>query len=238
MATRPHHITRKELRQPDEFVSFVDQAGEWIAHNLGRVILGVIALLVLIGAIVGLRFYLDRQKQAAAESFYQAIVSFNRRDYKTGTREFADLAAAHPHTSLGRLARFYVANGLLAQKENAQARDTLQQYLSEEDRPAFREMALMQLGVVYENLRNYPEARKSYERAAALNGPEKGRAERNAARVMVRAGDKTGAIAAYRNFLSENPYSPERAEVIEALAQLGASAMPSTPVKKSTASEK
>ncbi len=226
MATRPYHITRKELRQPDEFVSFVDQAGEWIAHNLVRVIFGVIALLVLIGALVGIRFYLDSQKQAAAESFYQAIVSFDHRDYKTGTQQFADLAAAHPHTSLGRLARFYFANGLLAQKEDTQARDTLQQYLAEEDSPAFREMALMQLGVVYENLGNYPEARKSYERAAALNGPEKGRAERNVARVMVRAGDKAGAIAAYRNFISENPYSPDRAEVIEALAQLGAGTTP------------
>lgn len=232
MATRPHHITRKELRQPDEFIGFVDRAGNWIADNLSRVILGAVAILIVIVAIVGVRFYLAGQQQAAAEAFYQAIVSFDHRDYKTATRQFTALSANYPHTSLGRLARFYIANGLLAQKQYAQARDALEQYLSEEDRPAFREMALMQLGVVYENLGNFPEARKAYERAAALNGPEKGRAERNAARVMVKAGDKAGAIAAYRSFLSENPYSPDRAEVIEALAQLGAAPTTAAPSSK------
>jgi tetratricopeptide (TPR) repeat protein len=240
MATRPYHITRKELRQPDEFISFVDQAGDWIANNLSGVILGAVAVLIVIIAIVGVRFYLANQQQAAAEGFYQAIVSFDHRDYKTATQQFIALNTKYPHTSLGRLARFYVGNGLLAQKENAQARDALQQYLGEEDRPAFREMALMQLGVAYENLGNYPEARRAYERAAALNGPEKGRAERNAARVMVKAGDKAGAIAVYRSYLSENPYAPERAQVIEALAQLGAGPAASTnptAMRKSTPSK-
>ena len=53
----PHHLSRKELRQPAEFVTLVDSAGDYIANHLGRVISGAIGLLALILVIVGVRFY-------------------------------------------------------------------------------------------------------------------------------------------------------------------------------------
>jgi hypothetical protein len=35
-------------------------------------------------------------------------------------------------------------------------------------------------------------------------------------------GDKTGAIAVWRSFLAENPFSPERGTIIDSLAAQGA----------------
>ena len=221
MATRPHHLNRKELRQPDEFVTFVDQAGDWIVNNLVRAIIAAIAVVIVIVAAVGIHFYIDGRERAAAAQYYRALETLDSHDYKAAAQQFSTLASGYPHTGPGRLARFYVGNALLAENQNAPARDAFQRYLDGEDRPIFREMALMQLGVANENLGNFSAARQNYQQAAALNGPEKGRAERNGARVMLHVGDKAGAISAYQTFLRENPFSPERGEVSEELAALG-----------------
>lgn len=217
----PHRLSRKELRKPDEFVTFVDAAGDYIVSHLGRVIIGVITLLALILVIVGLRFYLSYQDRQIAEAFYQASTAYDRKEYASARSQFAALAAAHPHSSLGRLATLYIGNAYLADNEAKQARDALQKYLSADDRPAFREMALMQLGVADEEVEDLAGARKAYEEAAAMKGPEQGRAELNVARLLVRQGDKPAAIAAYQRFLRESPFSQERGEVVDALAQLG-----------------
>src|ERR1700730_4893022 len=192
MATtpHPHRLSRKELRQPDEFITFVEAAGDYIASNLKLVIIGAVGLLALIVIGVGVRFYLSSQDRALAEAFYQAASAYDQKDYVHAQSQFAALAKAHPSSSLGRLARFYVANIYLTSQQPAKARDELQKYLAANDRPAFREMALMQLGIANEELGDYTAARKAYEQAAAMKGPEQGRAELNVARLLGRAGDK------------------------------------------------
>jgi len=217
----PHHLSRKELRQPDEFVTLVDSAGDYVANHLGRVIIGVIGLLALILMIVGVRFYFNYQDRQIAEAFYQASTAFDHKEYARARSQFAALAEAHPRSSLGRLSMFYLGNAYMADNEAKPARDAFQKYLAADDRPAFREMALMQLGVADENLADFTGARKAYEDAAAMKGPEQGRAELDVARLLARQGDKPAAIAAYQRFLRENPFSQDRGDVIDALAQLG-----------------
>ncbi|MGH7877995.1 MAG: tetratricopeptide repeat protein [Candidatus Binataceae bacterium] len=231
MATSTHrpHISRKELRQPDEFISFFDAAGEYIASNLVRVILGAVGVLVLIVAAVGVSFYLSSQERAAAEFFYAAVNTLDRKDYGAAAAQFAALAAEHPHSRLGRLAPFYAANAALEQKQPAKARDTLRQFLAAEKESAFRELALMQLGVADEDLGDYAGARKSYQDAAAIRGAEQGRAELNVARLQTRAGDRTAAIATYQRFIRENPFSPDRRAAVDALAGLGVATPPLAP---------
>ena len=219
----PHHLTKKELRQPVEAVSIVDAVADYVANNLVKVVLGVVALLLLVLVVVGVRFYLNSQKREEAEAFYQATRAYEQHDYGSARSQFAAITEAHPGSSLGRLAQFYIGNAYLTDQQPAKARDALQKYLTQDDRPAFREMALMQLGIANEELADFAGAQKAYEQAAAIKGPEQGRAELNVARLLARAGDKKSAIAAYQRYLSENPYSQERGRVVDALAQLGTS---------------
>ena len=218
----PHHLTRKDLRQPDEFVSFVDAAANYAANNLGRVIIGLVGLLLLVLLIVGVRLYLGTQDRALAEAFYQATTAYDQKDYGGARSQFAALTEAHPGSDLARLAQFYIGNIYMADNQPSKAREALQKYLAADDRAAFRAMALMQLGVADEELSDYVAAQKAYTQAASMKGAEQGRAELNGARLLARAGDKKGAIAAYQRYLSENPYSQERGRVIDALAELGA----------------
>lgn len=220
-SSQNRRISRKELRQPDEFQTFVEAAGNLVADNLLRVILGVGGFLIIVFIIVGVSAYFGHQRSLIAESFYQATAALDHKDYKTAAAMFVRIADEHPGDSLGRLAGFYAGNAYLAEGQTAKARDQYRRYLDSNDRPIFRAMALMQLGVADENLGDIAAAKKAYQDAAALQGPEQERADLNVARLMAQQGDKKGAIAAYQAFLREHPFSQDRAIVIDALANLG-----------------
>ncbi len=220
--TTPHHrLTRKELREPDEFVSLVDAAGDYVIDHLPRVIAGAIGLLMLVLLGVGLHLYSNQQEQAAAEAFSSAGNVYDQKDYKTASGQFATLAAEYSGTSLGRLALLYLGDDYLAQNQFAAARDALQKFVDADDRPTFRQLALLQLGVTYQGLGNPAEARKAYEQAAGIKEGAQGRAELELARLTLRQGDKPGAIAIYQRFLREHPFDQERSVVTDALSQLG-----------------
>ncbi|MGH7914569.1 MAG: tetratricopeptide repeat protein, partial [Candidatus Binataceae bacterium] len=109
----------------------------------------------------------------------------------------------------------------LAQKEPAKARDALLRYLAEDDASIFRGAALNNLAVAYEDLNDYKKAEGAYRQASEIEGPEQARAELGMARMLQKQNKRAEAISAYNNFLAQHPYAPERAGVMETLAQLG-----------------
>jgi predicted negative regulator of RcsB-dependent stress response len=214
-------LRRKELRQPDEFITFFENLRSFLLDNLVQVIIGACAAIALAAIGVGVYFYTQYRDRLVADQFYEAITALDHKEYKTAETDFSKLAEDHPHASLGRLARFYLAGCYMAEKEPAKARDALNQYLAGDDRPTFKSLALLQLGVAYEDLGQFQQAHQTYSEAAILPGPQKMRAELAAARMLVREGHKDAAIAAYRQFLKENPFAEERTDVFIALAELG-----------------
>ena len=220
MATPRHpKITRKELKQPDEFITALDWAGDFLADNLVWVIVAVAAVVVAVGLAFGISTYFKHRNDAVAEQFYLGINALSEKNFKSAQQNFGE-AAQHPST-LGLMAQFYLATTYLAQNQPAKARTELQAYLESGRNPLFRQMALTQLGVANEDLHAYTKAHIAYAEAAQLQGPEKTRAAVGAARTLALQGDRAGAIKAYQAFLDANPFTPQRPEVIEALAQLG-----------------
>jgi len=215
-------VSRKALKQPDEFVTALDWMADWAAANLARVIIAAAGLLAAIAIIFAFSFYSQHRQRIASEQFYRAINALSEKDYQTAAQGFSTLAQNDSSSMLGRLAEFYLATAFLAQNQPSKARDAIRNYLADDSNRLFRQMALTQLGVTNEALGDYHDAYASYVKAAQLNGPEKARAQIGAARTLARIGDRQGAIAAYQQFLRENPFAQQRAEVIEALAQLGA----------------
>lgn len=214
-------LRRKELRQPDEFITFFENLRSFLLDNLVQVIIGACAAIALAAIGVGVYFYAQYRDRLVADQFYEAITALDHKEYKTAETDFSKLAEDHPHASLGRLARFYLAGCYMAEKDPAKARDALNQYLAGDDRPTFKSLALLQLGVAYEDLGQFQQAHQTYSEAAILPGPQKMRAELAVARMLVREGHKDAAIAAYRQFLKENPFAEERTDVFIALAELG-----------------
>jgi predicted negative regulator of RcsB-dependent stress response len=221
MPTSRYKLDRKDLKQPDEFISFLDQAGDFIANNLGRVIIGAVAVIAVVVTFYGISFYQDHQRQLASSRFYDAITALNHQDYKTAAQDFTSLASDNPHQSLGQLARLYLASTYMAENYDKDARTALQAYLGDSDQPLYRGMALMQLGAADENLGDFKAAHDAYAEAADLSGPGKARAQIGVARTLIKQGDTKAGIEAYRQFLIENPFSGERNYVTEMLATMG-----------------
>jgi predicted negative regulator of RcsB-dependent stress response len=235
MAVTSHRkISRKALKQPDEFVSTLEQIGDFIAANFARVIIGTIALVLIIVTVFLGSLYSQNRKRIASEQFYHAINSLSDKDYKSAQQGFSTLVQNDSGRTLGRLAHFYLATTYLAQNQASKARGILQKYVAKGDDGWFQQMALTQLGIANEDLGDYRDAHFAYVKAAQLNGPDKARAEIGAARTLALIGDRQGAITAYQQFLRDNPYAQQRAEVIEALAQMGAP--PQLPIQKVSSS--
>lgn len=229
MAPTTHRkkLTQKELRAPDDFTAFVESAQQFFLDNLRQVLIST-GVVVLVGAIViGVYYYERHRDTLASGQFYDAITALNSGNNKDAEAQFKKLADEEPGRRLGRLARFYLANAYIADGDLANARDSLVAFLADERDPTFRSMALTNIAVVYERMADWKKAAEAYRQAAADPGPEQARAELGVARMLAKAGDKPGAIAAYRSFLTEHPFAQQRQDVMESLALLGAPAEPS-----------
>ena len=186
-----------------------------------EVILGAVALLVVVAIALGFYYYEARRDRAAAARFDQALSDLQGGKYDTADKELTSLAAAEPHRAVGRLADLYLGTSYLAQKQPAKARDALLRYLAKGDTSIFRGAALNDLAVTYEELGDYKQAEDAYRQASKLQGPEQVRADLGVARMLQRRGKRAEAIDAYKDFLAQHPYAPERTGVMETLAQLG-----------------
>jgi predicted negative regulator of RcsB-dependent stress response len=220
MATSHYKINVKDLKQPDEFITTVDRVGNYIANNLARVIIGAVALVAVIAVIFTYSFCRSHQDRVAASHFYDALTALNHKDYKTAEDGFEALAQSGSG-KLSSLAPLYGASAYLGDNKPAQARDALEAYIAGSTHSQFKNLALVQLGVAYENLGDFKKAHDAYAQAATIAGPAKASAQLGVARTLLNEGDTTGAIAAWRQFLAENPFSPERGTIVDSLAALG-----------------
>jgi tetratricopeptide (TPR) repeat protein len=229
MPTTHRKLSRKELKQPDEFITLFGQAQEFFVNNLRQVFISA-GVVVGVATIAFLVYTYERHRDTvAADHFYAALSALNARNYKEAEDSFAKLADAEPGRSLGRLARFYLGETYLAENDLPRARDALVEFLAEEHDPLFMNMARADLAVVYEQMGDYAKAANAYAQAASVPGPEQVRAELGVARMLAKQGDQAAAIESYRRFLDEHPFAPQRQDVIESLAMLGAPAEPPKP---------
>lgn len=228
MPTSHYKINLKDLKQPDEFITTVDRIGNYVANNLARVIIGAVAAIAVTAVIFTYSFYRSHQDRVAASHFYEALTALNHKDYKTAEEGFEALAQS-ASGKLSSLAPLYVATAYLGENKPAQARDALEAYIARSTHGQFKNLALVQLGVVYENLGDFKKAHDAYAQAATVAGPGKASAQLGVARTLLNEGDKTGAIAAWRSFLAENPFSSERGTIVDSLAALGAAPTDRTP---------
>jgi tetratricopeptide (TPR) repeat protein len=224
--TRTHHkkITRKELKQPDEFQSFVTNAREFLLGNLQQVIVSASIVLAAGALAVGIYYYEIHRDTMAGDRFYSALSELNQKNYKSAEADFEKLAQDESGREVGKLARFYLGSAYLQEGQLEKARDALVAYVPDAKDDLFASMAYENLGVIYEKMGDLKKAQGAYGQAAAIAGPEQNRAELQVARLSAKQGDKAGAINAYERFLTANPFSQDRQTVIEALAELGATA--------------
>lgn len=215
-------IRRKDLRQPDEFVTFSRQAITYVEQNRGLVFTLVGAIALVLVAVVAYRALSASREEAAATAYHSAHQLFADRKYPEAVTAFQDIVSRYGATAVGPLAQLEVANAELRADRPADAAAAYQKFLSMGPPTDYlRQSALAGLAYASERSGDAAAAKTQYAEAAAVPGPYGDEALVGEARTADAAGDVARAKDLYAQFLEKYPTSDLRGVVAFRLARLG-----------------
>jgi tetratricopeptide (TPR) repeat protein len=238
--TAPDHLSRKEIKGPDQFQVAATQAVDWMTHRRKQVIIGaavVVGVAVLVAAFVTVRA--SREREAGA-LLYRAIEAAGGEIssvplsgvpaplFKTDAeRQRAVIEAAqkvrdrHGGSRAATTATLMIGNAHFRLGEWDKAVESYRAFLGAA--PANDSMRFAALDGVARSLEaknQLEDAVKAWDEAAG----QKSYADRAAlekARVLAKAGKADEARKILTAFPEEHKESPLRAEAAEQLAALG-----------------
>jgi len=222
MATASRRLTRKDLRQPDWFQITTEKALEFYAAHRTRVLAAGVGLVVLLLALLGWQMFKERQDRMARAEFVQAIALFQGGKYREAVAAFEKVATYRwsPHAVLAHL---YQANSFLAVADFDKAINAGQRFVSAtKPNSLYRQVGLVTLAHAEEQKRQCKEAGGHYAEAEKISGPLRAAAMTGRARCAEQLGDVKAALAAYKDFLREQPGSLLSLRVAELEAKLAA----------------
>ena len=204
MATR---VTRKELRQPDWFQVASEQILEFVEVRKALVIsAGAVAVLVLVG-IWSWQFYKENQNLAAGQEFTKAVESFQAAKFSEAIAGFEKIQSYRWSRYAG-LAHLYQANIYLTTSDLDKALNSAQRAVSATSpNSLYRQLALVALGSAEERKNQCKNAIDHFVEAQKIAGPLQNGATLGKARCAEQLGDRPTVIAAYKEFLKDNPGS-------------------------------
>ena len=179
------NATKKQLKQPDQFVSLTEKGVGWAEQNRQTAILYAGAALVLILAIVGSYMLYEHRSNAAATAFgeamqtYQLPVANAAQPLPPGTKsfpseserakaanaQFLQVADQYGMTKPGKVARYFAGVTYMEEGQNSSAEDTLKKVASgwDSDIAALGKLGLAQL---YQQTGREPQAVALYDELA------------------------------------------------------------------------
>lgn len=178
------HISRKDLKRDEVAETLAHGAEAVISHQRTAWLIGGAVLAVLL-AVFGWRFYSDRQSTKASADLEKAMETFNARirqpnepeppssptpevtyvdaknKYDDAAKQFGEVAEKYPRTRPGQVAQYYAA---LSYQKNGRL-DEAQQWLrkAESGSPDIAALARFQLAQVLAQSGKSDEAVKIYQ---------------------------------------------------------------------------
>ncbi len=212
-------ITKKQLKQPDEFFTFTDHAFHFVMRHRKQFATGGIIVLIVVLSIVLFRFWEDKKEGEANQKLTLALESveavMNPSPQATpandqGALEKLDeLTKGFPGTYAGKLALLYKGTLLLKMGQFDEAIQSFQTFLSKMGKEkAYGLLALDGLGFAYEGKKDYEKAIESYKQI--ITADEKfgsGEAYLKIGRCYEKLGKSKEAVESYQSFLKSSPKS-------------------------------
>ncbi|HET9915839.1 MAG TPA: tetratricopeptide repeat protein [Candidatus Binatia bacterium] len=216
MATsHTRRITRKELRQPDRFQLATEQALEYYQTHK-NLVFAAIGALVLIGVIIlAWQLFKERQNTAAAQEFANATELYQSEKYREALAAL-EKVQQYRWSHYAGLAYLYEANSQIALGELDKALSSAQRAVTA-SRPntLYRQLALMALATAAEQKNDCRKAIESYNEAHKIAAAQQAEALLGKARCLEKSGDTAGALAAYKEYVKDQPGSLVSAKVAE-----------------------
>lgn len=227
MATASPKITRKELRQPDWFQTNTERALNYFTGHK-NLVFGVLAgLLLVVALLVAWRMFKANQNLQASQEFSRALDLYQSEKYQEAIPVLEGVTT-YRWSHYAVLAHIYLANSYLATSDTDKAVSAAQRALAA-TRPnsLYRQIALVTLATAEEQKNDCKSAVQHYSEAQNISGALQGRAVLGKARCSEILGDNAGALAAYKEYVKDNPGSPLAVKVAELQAKTPATPPPS-----------
>lgn len=236
-------ITRKEIKQPDEFVTFTARSIEFAQGHIREIIIGVAALLAL-GLLIWAASAYSNKKEAQASRLLaqaQALLQPNAPEAQAGqpvpTGAQADPEAAaralvllqdvaenYKRTEASKVARILLGQRYYEAGDYDTAIDTYEAFLKKARKPELQAMAREGLAYAHEAKEDFTQAAICYEQLSESSLTNvQGWACLGMARCYERLGEVRKAIDAYRTLLADSPQHPKAEEARANIARLAQS---------------
>lgn len=226
--------TRKDLKEPDEFITTLGRAAAWAREHRTGVAAGAAALVLLAGGVLGTRSYMRWQEQKGARDLWphlseaRALLQTPEGADPQRLARLEELLTAHVQAYSGTrttvFARYYLGSiaYLRGDYEESAARfraalqsgsgdDTVMEFLIREGYA----QALEAKGDAALAAQAYRDA------AARATGELRTQALMGEARALTALGQEAEAAALFRKILEESPDSPLRPYVELRLSRIG-----------------
>jgi outer membrane protein assembly factor BamD (BamD/ComL family) len=207
-------FSRKDLKQPDEFVTRGRDVVDWARDHSRTVIqigVGLLVVLVIIGGFLSLRAARTRQ---ANEDLGRALNEYRGERYPQAAAQFAEVAERWKSTPAGEIARIYAAQADLRADNAGNALSTLEEVRKSSNLPSYlQQEVLLTLGYAKERSGDAKGAAAHFQEAGAAEGPFRATAIYEEARLRTQLGEVETARKLQDRLLNEFGQSPEAEEV-------------------------
>jgi tetratricopeptide (TPR) repeat protein len=225
-------IIKKKLKEPDEFISFTEQAFLVVKGHLKAIATGGIIIFLILLSIFLFRKWEEKKEGDAYQKFdsameiYQTLNSPNREasisEYKNLLEKFDEVVKEFPRTSSGKFSLLYKGNIHLHLGEFDEAIKSYQTFLQKAGKEKlYRYFGMEGLGYAYEEKKDYEKALEAYQKILEI-GDRLQMAEPylEMGRCYEKLGKKKEALDNYRAFLKASPKSTMTNVILEKVSNL------------------
>jgi predicted negative regulator of RcsB-dependent stress response len=154
------HLTRKEIKQPDQFVSYSVWVMEWTRSHRNYLLYGVLGIIIIVGLLVAWSFWQQQRRQEADILLYEAVKMLNPDGtHETSTSgqvltQFRRITTEYSSTPASAFAHWYLGHLYYDQGDFTAALAAYQQA----QRRFSRHRDLFMLGIITLNIGYTQEA--------------------------------------------------------------------------------
>ena len=208
-------IRRKELKKPDEFITFSSKIIIWCQDNT-RIVIGVLASVAVLIAITSAVFLVKARRETKSRVLYEEALSLYQVessgnagaiDYSMTTAKLEEVKQRYHSTKVATSVLMDLGNIYFQQGDYEKAISCYADFLQRTDlsHPLY-DQALESLGETYEAKGSWQEAVEVYQRLASEGAPVyQAQAQLYLGRVYEAIGDKQKAMTHYDNYLNDSP---------------------------------
>jgi len=206
-------ITKKKLKEPDEFITLTEKGLLFLQKHLKQIAFGAGVVVIILLVVLGFRWW-DREKEAkATEKFNSAIellqkASSSDRDgdpaeLKNALGLFDEVIRQFAGTSSGKIALLHKGNLHLKLGESDEAIKAYETLLAKSGiERVYHSFATEGLGYAYEGKKEYEKALQAFKKVLETGEPfQSADAHLNIGRLCEKLGKTEEALENYKAYL-------------------------------------